>query len=116
MNFLFYDDHIWRTYHVAEWQRLNLTSSSDGNPYADRLDALRGRGAVLLLCGNTLRTQGQEAAGMTGMSSRETILREFETHLVPGAFVVPAGVAEVSRLQQHGFSFIYVPDLTTGRT
>ena len=57
----------------------------------ERITALRRRGARFVVCGNSLR--GQKVA-------REALLA------VPEGDIVPAGVVELTRLQQEGFAYI----------
>ncbi|TDH59977.1 hypothetical protein E2C06_24585 [Dankookia rubra] len=71
---------------------IRLLLDAAGNPElgAD-VAALRRRGARFLVCSNSLR--GQKVA-------REALLA------VPEGDVVPAGVVELTRLQQEGFAYI----------
>jgi uncharacterized protein len=70
--------------------RLLLEAASNPELGAD-VTALRRRGARFLVCGNSLR--GQKVA-------REALLA------VPEGDIVPAGVVELTRLQQEGFAYI----------
>ena len=59
---------------------------------AKQIDDLRARGVRFLICRNTLR----------GMK-----LRPEDLYKVPATDVVPAGVAEIARLQGQGFVYIH---------
>ncbi len=37
------------------------------------------------------------------------VVKDIQAHLIPGAVIIPAMVGEVSRLQQHGYSLVFVP-------
>lgn len=70
--------------------RLLLEAATNAELAAE-VTALRGRGARFLVCNNSLR--GQKIA-------RDALLA------VPEGDVVPAGVVELTRLQQEGFAYI----------
>lgn len=59
---------------------------------AEKIDSLRAQGVVFLVCKNTL-------AG-----------RNIDWHTLPGvkeADLVPSGVAEISKLQQQGYTYVH---------
>jgi len=37
------------------------------------------------------------------------VVKDLAAHLIPQAVVIPAMVGEVSRLQHHGYSLVFVP-------
>lgn len=39
----------------------------------------------------------------------EQVVAELRANLVPSAYLIPAAVGEIGRLQQRGFPYIYVP-------
>ena len=48
----------------------------------------------------------------TGRASGKTfedVQKEMLDNLIPGAYPIPAAVAEISRVQQRGYPLVYVP-------
>jgi intracellular sulfur oxidation DsrE/DsrF family protein len=37
------------------------------------------------------------------------VVKDIQANLIPGAVIIPAMVGEVSRLQQHGYTLVFVP-------
>jgi intracellular sulfur oxidation DsrE/DsrF family protein len=37
------------------------------------------------------------------------VVKEIQSNLIPNAVIIPAMVGEVSRLQQHGYTLVFVP-------
>jgi hypothetical protein len=48
---------------------------------------------------------GRAPAGMT----LTEVLQDIQAHLIPNAVLIPAMVREVTRLQQHGYTLVFVP-------
>ena len=46
---------------------------------------------------------------MKARSGGVDIVAEVTAHIIPGSFVVPAMVGEISRLQRMGYPLVYVP-------
>ena len=59
------------------------------NPLAGRIATLRKDGMVFVACANTMRGRGVKTSD-----------------LIPGARVVPSGVAEIVRRQEAGWSYL----------
>jgi intracellular sulfur oxidation DsrE/DsrF family protein len=128
-----YGDETWRQYRIAEFvnympsQQAAVTrnpfyartSSADGSrdPNDERsiyqdtsIEALQARGVVFLVCHTAVMEQsralvkaGNAPSGMNASDVAADIL----THLIPGAIVVPSGVATVAVLQQR-FRYTYI--------
>ncbi len=78
---------------VAYGPGLNMVRS-DTSPVKDRLAALVGRpqGVTFSACGNTLGAQSRQEGKEIG--------------LLPGAQLVPAGIARIVQLQEQGWTYI----------
>jgi intracellular sulfur oxidation DsrE/DsrF family protein len=84
--------------------------NDENSPYQDTsIEALQSRGVVFLTCHTAVMEQakslvkgGLAPRGMTPKAVAEDIL----THLVPGAIVIPSGVATVAVLQKR-FGYVY---------
>jgi intracellular sulfur oxidation DsrE/DsrF family protein len=128
-----YNDAIWAKYRIADFlhvqgrdgepERKNPYYGASGrlSPDADpddergfyqdvSLQTLQMRGAILLTChtavqeqARTLVRNGYAPAGTSSVDVADDIL----TNLVPGAVVVPSGVATLAVLQQH-YQYSYV--------
>ena len=124
-----YGDAIWSKYRISEWLD-SQPKSPERNPFYPRknpvvgsqnpddptsvyqdtsIQALQGRGVVFLTCHTAVMEQskilvdgGYAPSGMTPKDVADDIL----THLIPGAIVVPSGVATVAVLQQR-FNYAY---------
>jgi intracellular sulfur oxidation DsrE/DsrF family protein len=128
-----YGDSVWRRYRIAEFlglpgaendvanayfsARSKWAPSADPNeergPYQDAsIETLQRRGVIFLVCHTAVEEQarafvrtGRAPVGMTPAAVADDIL----THLIPGAVVVPSGVATVAVLQQRfGYAYITV--------
>lgn len=109
MNYLLYGDESW----VRLAVKPQLTGSSaasglQGNVYLDQLNSLRRRGASFLACGNSLRAHANKAVLDQRYPDLATAVESISSTLLAGTDVVPAAVAELSRLQQRGFPMVYV--------
>jgi hypothetical protein len=107
-------DRIWQTYRIAEAARrrgevLTATTSA-GNPFSDDLRGLVARGTTLFVCDNALADWSRYLPAMMGStggeSSPEEIHAELRRNLVPGALLVPAGVAALNASQEARFTFV----------
>lgn len=128
-----YGDAIWSKYRIADfvaykpddvtgpinknlfWPRKNAADGpsdpdNENSPYQDTsIQALQARGVVFLTCHTAVMEQsralvkrGYAPAGMKDTDVAADIL----THLVPGAIVVPSGVATVAVLAQR-YNYAY---------
>ncbi len=105
------DDDAWRRYALADAARQRddtVATQGEGNPFADDLRALQRRGATLLVCDNALANWATFLATVTGTSARgpDELRAELRRRLVPGALLVPAGVAALNEAQEARFTFV----------
>lgn len=129
-----YDDYIWGRYRLGDALQLrdkqgnpatinpflhsSITADAAASPPADQSDpyyfdssieGLQRRGVLFLACNNSLHGD----AGSAFRSGRnpdnltlDQVVAEFQTHLMPGAILVPAGVTELARLQDKGYRMV----------
>ncbi len=128
------DDYTWRTYAVATASKrrgdevshaaaayrnpflqptphlgLSAAQRALGGIYQDQsIPALIGRGASLFVCDNAL--SGLATFLITQMQSTaqpiDIVLADLRRHLVPGAMIVPAGVAALNAAQEAKFTYV----------
>jgi intracellular sulfur oxidation DsrE/DsrF family protein len=48
-------------------------------------------------------------SGRAAGKTFDQVAADLRANLVPGAYLIPAAVGEIGRLQQRGFPYIYVP-------
>jgi hypothetical protein len=56
-----------------------------------------------------IHARGVLADGMAPGKSFEEVADDMRANLIPGAYLIPAAVGEISRVQQRGYPIIYVP-------
>jgi intracellular sulfur oxidation DsrE/DsrF family protein len=106
------DDAMWRKYRLASaaLRRGDSIGSQTAahNPFSDALAALAARGATLLVCDRALADWSTYLVGLGGFSatSPEDVHAEFRAHLLPGALLVPAGVAALNAAQEARFTYV----------
>lgn len=135
-NLLTYGDALWEKYRLGEkYEIIDPTTgkpavrnvfwpgrfgpdapkdpAATGSFYQDTgIEVLQQRGTIFLTCSNSLG--GHAAAAVAdgrapkGMDAA-AVAADFKAHLIPNAVAVPAGVGEVSRAQQHGYTLVFVP-------
>jgi len=109
------DDEAWNAYKLAEALKKFGESVSHpdrrGNPYwhapqgENSLEVLASRGAISMACNNALKglaTALSEAAG----THSEDVHAYLRRHLIPGAILVPAGVAALNAAQEARFTYV----------
>lgn len=115
MNFVTYNDDLWKAVRVGEWQ--GIVDPSSGTPavrniYADRVKEFQTKHrAIFLTCNNSLLSQAQTIA-LTQRAptwSYEGATAHLIDSLLPSVTIVPAVVGEVARLQARGIPQVYVP-------
>jgi intracellular sulfur oxidation DsrE/DsrF family protein len=100
------------------YQRKNKPSANDppeddDSVYQDTsIEALQSRGVVFLTCHTAVMEQAKSLVkggyAPSGMAAKD-VAAEILTHLIPGAIVVPSGVATVAVLQQvHRYTYITI--------
>lgn len=115
-----FGDALWEKYGIGEERKVNdpLTKqparrnpwarATPGEPayaIASKLDALRARGAILLVCN---RASMNWAAGAAERTKRdvEEVRNEVRNGLVPGAVLMPTGVFALVRAQNAGCAYM----------
>lgn len=113
------DDAMWEKYDAGKllklkdpstgkWARRNqfwraAPGDAANAPYT--LDALRGRGAILLGCELALRRLSGRLAERTKQQPA-AVRAELEAHLIPGLELAPSGIYAVTRAQEAGCSYV----------
>jgi intracellular sulfur oxidation DsrE/DsrF family protein len=69
------------------------------------VEALSRRGVTWMVCNNALQELTREIAAAQ-KTAPETVYADFRRNFVPGALVVPAGVAAIVLAQEAGFTFL----------
>jgi intracellular sulfur oxidation DsrE/DsrF family protein len=106
------DDAMWHAYRLADaaMRRGDSLGAHSGphNPFASDLAALTARGATLLVCDRALADWSTYLVSMGGFSSTspEDVHAQFRAHLLPGALLVPAGVAALNAAQEARFTYV----------
>jgi intracellular sulfur oxidation DsrE/DsrF family protein len=129
-----YDDYLWDKYSLGQALQLrdgqgnpatvnpflhsrvavdqSTSAPSDQNdPYYSDLsiEGLQRRGVLFLACNNSLRGDASSAI-RSGRNpdnlGADAVVAEFQAHLIPGALLVPAGSAELVRLQDKGYRVV----------
>lgn len=102
---------MWKTYRLAE----NLKRRGDPlsmqapetHPFADDFATLVKRGSSFFVCDNALADWATFLVTTGGFNDRtiEGVHDELRRHLVPGALLVPAGVAALNAAQEARFTY-----------
>ncbi len=131
-NMLNFDDSMWEKYRLGEFLKVDdpktgkpavrniylrkgFGPSTDPNDKASSfqdtsIEALQSRGVQFLSCHTATEEQVHALIGQYSLkASAEEIVRDFQSHTIPGVLIVPAMVAAVSLLQSQGrFTYITV--------
>ncbi len=131
-NMLNFDDSMWEKYRLGEFLKLddpktgkpavrNIYLRKSFGPSTDpndktssfqdtSIEALQGRGVQFLSCHTATEEQVHALIGRYSLkASAEEIVRDFQSHTIPGVLIVSAMVAAVSLLQSQGrFTYITV--------
>ena len=131
-NTLNFDDAMWEKYRIGEW--LHVTDQKTGKPatrnvyYPQKagasndpeergstfqdtsIEALRGRGVQFLSCHTATEEQAKQLVEQYSLkASAEEVVKDLQTHTVPGVLIVPAMVASIALLQSDGhYTYITV--------
>ena len=130
---LAYNDSLWERYQLGAAYKVNdprtgqpatrnifyprARSGGPDLPPTDResfwadpsLEALMARGVLVLVCHNALVGLANEAVAQgrnPDNLTREQVAEEMMANLIPGAFMVPAGVFELQRLQDRNYRLL----------
>jgi|GEM_PF-818465 intracellular sulfur oxidation DsrE/DsrF family protein len=114
------NDAMWEKYHLFDI----LDASNDGLPdlihtpqnpwlrpmaHADddfSIQTLSRRGVTFIVCNNALHAMSRFIAAKQSLSDGQ-VYADLSHNLVPGAIIVPAGVAAIVLAQEAGFTFLY---------
>ncbi|GAC1305731.1 MAG: hypothetical protein NVSMB19_17380 [Vulcanimicrobiaceae bacterium] len=106
------DSAMWRTFRIAESVKRRgdvlSTPAESGNPFAADFAHLTKRGATLLVCDNALTDWATYLVTTAGFNDRsiEALHADLRGHLLPGALLVPAGVAALNQAQEAHFTYL----------
>ena len=115
-----FNDDLWERYAIGEERKVNdpLTKQpARRNPWAkaqpgepdwavaSKLDTLRSRGAIFLVCNRASMNWAQGAAERT-KKDLEQVQNEVRNGLVPGAVLMPTGVFALVRAQNAGCAYM----------
>jgi intracellular sulfur oxidation DsrE/DsrF family protein len=79
----------------------------DGPVTAEQtVQALQRRGALFLVCNNTVNGAARKLAG-AGLGSPDAIRKDILAGILPGVVLVPAMVIAFGRMQERGVSYVY---------
>jgi len=115
-----FNDDLWNRYAIGEERKVNdpLTKQpARRNPWAkampgdpewavaSKLDALRARGAIFLVCNRASMNWARGAAERT-KTDLEQVQNDVRNGLVPGAVLMPTGVFSLVRAQNAGCAYM----------
>lgn len=103
----FFNDALWAKYPTVGEVMGTVTST---NPQATLVSALRGRGVILLACGNSIRASGSRflpATQRVDATASSAFATEVRANLLPGVEVVPAMVVTLQQAQDRGCRYVY---------
>jgi hypothetical protein len=115
-----FNDDLWDRYAIGEERKVNdpLTKQpARRNPWAkalpgepewaraSKLDAMRARGAIFLVCNRASMNWARGAAERT-KKDVEQVQNEVRAGLVPGATLMPTGVFALVRAQNSGCAYM----------
>jgi len=115
---LAFADEAWRKYRIAEALKFRgdelSASVSAGNPFANGGDAsiatLSRRGAAFFVCNNALGGFAKSLVAGLGLvhGPVESVADALRAALLPGATLVPAGVAALNDAQERHYTYVAV--------
>lgn len=101
------NNSMWQRYPVDEKRKANpFLKRPDGkSEMGDDLEALAGRGVILLVCNIAL---GNVVRSLARSTSKEVadVRADAEKNLVPGTIIVPSGVFALIRAQNAGCAYM----------
>ena len=116
------DDVIWAKYRIAEEYSVHIAADGGlpGNPFTEShayegrliardqsVEALQRRGAIFVICNNTIRGAAQRLAAKQKVQPPE-LEATLHAHLLPGVKTVPAMVVALAQLQEHGLTYVKI--------
>ena len=114
MNAITYNDDAWSRLQLGDLLHVRDQASGHAatrNPFASKVSELQERHCVFLACNNSLQGHVRLAmsSGKAVAGSFEDVVAYLQSALLPSVYLVPAGIAEVTRLQQRGYPYFFVP-------
>jgi intracellular sulfur oxidation DsrE/DsrF family protein len=115
-----FNDDLWDRYAIGEERKVNdpltkqparrnpCTRALPGEPAwaaAAKLESMRARGAIFLVCNRALMNWAAGAAERTKKDVEE-IRSEVRSGLVPGAVLMPTGIFALARAQNAGCAYM----------
>jgi len=116
-----FNDDLWNRYAIGEERKVNdpmTKQPARRNPYskampgepswaaASKLDSLRARGAIFLVCNRASMNWATGAAERT-KTDVEQVREEVRHGLVPGSTLMPTGVFALVRAQNAGCAYMH---------
>jgi intracellular sulfur oxidation DsrE/DsrF family protein len=113
------DDAFWDAYvtdAVVTQMDEKLPNRGKGNPFlhpkagaepakSDDVTTLMSRGVTFLVCANAFAGAAGLFARLPNFPKDKPPFETLRAALIPGAYLVPAGVAAVTTVQQNGYAF-----------
>jgi hypothetical protein len=103
-----FNDTLWERYGIGEERKVNDPATKQpakGNPWKNKLDTLRTRGAIFLVCNRASMNWATDAAKRTERDLEE-VKKDVRNGLVPGAILMPTGVFALARAQNAGCAYM----------
>ena len=115
-----FNDTMWEKYGIGEERKVNdpvTKQPAKRNPWAkvnpgdpawavaSKLDTLRARGAIFLVCNRASMNWATSAAERLKVDA-EAVKNDVRNNLVPGAFLMPTGVFALVRAQNAGCAYM----------
>lgn len=115
-----FNDDLWNRYAIGEERKVNdpvTKQPARRNPWAkampgepdwavaSKLDTLRARGAILLVCNRASMNWARGAAERT-KTDLDKVQNEVRNGLVPGAVLMPTGIFALVRAQNAGCAYM----------
>lgn len=114
-----FNDAVWEKYKIGEYLKFDdpktkapathniwAGRAGEGGTGSPSVTALAARGVVFPMCGMSFKFLTGELARTSGLSS-DAVREELTAGMLPGTFLVVAGVIAVNRAQERGFSYVY---------
>jgi len=102
------DDVLWDRYGVGEDSKITDSrthAAAKRNIYKPRIETLRQRGLISLVCSIALGNWSSRAAKRSGRKVDE-VLADARANLIPGTIIVPSGIFALIRAQNAGCAFM----------
>ena len=107
---LVFNDRLWAKYPIGA----TLGMPGDRNPAGPNgngsLAAVLARGAMVLVCHNSLRASGKRflpESSRGDAAARTAFYEEVKANLLPGVEIVPAMVVTLQQAQERGCRYVY---------